>query len=873
MKKTYLFLFILFLAFMLFLQNLPASDYTKWHLPEGAKARLGKGSISGITFSSDNEKLVIASDIGIWLYDAHTGKELDLLPGSMNRFPTGDTVFSSDGRMLAAISTAKELVQLWDVDTGKHLKTLTGHKSRVNSVCFSPDGTTLAGGGGNGNIFLWDIATGKLQKTPIIKHKDQVFSVCFSPDGTMLASSSDLFEEENKIDWYRSVVQLWDVDTGQHLKTFKQEWGARHLCFSPDGTLLASSDGGSMGEVQLWSTATGQHLKTLKHAPVLIYYENVIVSLCFSPDGTVLTSGSADGTVQLWDPVTGHIQNTLTSHTSSVLNMCYSLDGRMLASSSYDGIVKLWSVSTGHLQNTLTGHTGSVSSICFSPDGTTLAIGSFGNVRLWNTGTDRLQNTYPKFNVSSVCFSPDGTTLAIASRHGKVGNQGNVSLQVTSTGQNLKTFTEDKGWIKSVCFSPSGNVIAYGIFNVGHTLDQRDQHDQYISVILRSIKTGRILKTLAYSTDRTDSWTNSVCFSPDGITLASGGHDNNVHLWDATTGAHKATLRGHKSFIESVVFSPDGTLLASGSTDKTIRLWDAASGQHLKTLITGYAYSDVCFSPDGQMIASSGDSGKVLLWSTTTGQLLESLVGHSSYVTNVCFSADGNTLASGSSDGTVLLWNTGISTPQPQLQDSKQDSKQQDSTPLTPQQIAKKALAATVLIVIEDANGKSLGSGSGFFIGKGLIATNYHVVEKGTKKVYKQVGKDKWYNITDTVKIDKQRDLAILKVSDVDAPALPLGNSDGVQIGQSVYAVGNPIGVLEGTFAPGFVSSIRGKEPNKSIQITAPISPGSSGGPLLNDKGEVIGIIVGGITEGQNLNFAIPSNYLKELLDKVKKRK
>ena len=874
MKKTCLFLIILFLSFVLFLPNLPASDYTKWHLPEGAKARIGKGSISGITFSSDNERLVVASDIGIWVYDAHNGKELDLLPGSMNRFPTGDTVFSSDGRMLAAISTSKELLQLWDVDTGQHLKTLTGHNSWVNNVCFSPDGTTLAGGDGNGNIFFWDTATGELRKTLIIKHKELVFDVCFSPDGTMLASSSrpfkeekDLFEKENEIDWYPSVVQLWDVDTGQQLKTFRQEWWARHLCFSPDGTILASSDGFSKGNVNLWSIATGQHLKTLTH-------ESSISSLCFSPDGTVLTSGSADGTVRLWDPVTGHIQNTLTSHTSAVRNMCYSPDSRMLASISYDGIVKLWSVSTGHLQNTLTGHTGSVQSICFSPVGTTLAIGSVGNVRLWNTRTTHLQNTYPKFNVSSVCFSLDGTTLAIASMHGKVGNQGNVSLQVTSTGQNLNTFTEDKGWIKSVCFSPSGNIIAYGIVNNRSVwADTRDQHDQYISVILRSIKTGQILKTLAYSTDSTDSWTNSVCFSPDGTTLASGGHDNNVHLWDATTGAHKAALRGHKSFIESVIFSPDGTLLASGSMDKTIRLWDAATGQHLKTLITGYGYSDVCFSPDGQMIASSGDSGKVLLWSTTTGQLLETLVGHTSYVTNVCFSADGSTLASGSSDGTVLLWNTGVSTPQPQTQDSTQDSKQQDSTPLTPEQIAKKALAATVLIVMEDVNGKPLGSGSGFFIGKGLIATNYHVVEKGIKKVYKQVGKDKWYNITDTVKIDKQRDLAILKVSDGDAPALPLGNSDGVQIGQSVYAVGNPIGFLEGTFAPGFVSSIRGKVPNKSIQITAPISPGSSGGPLLNDKGQVIGIIVGGITEGQNLNFAIPSNYLKELLDKVKKRK
>ena len=188
----------------------------------------------------------------------------------------------------------------------------------------------------------------------------------------------------------------------------------------------------------------------------------------------------------------------------------------------------------------------------------------------------------------------------------------------------------------------------------------------------------------------------------------------------------------------------------------------------------------------------------------------------------------------------------------------------------TPQQVAKKALASTVLVVMEDANGQPFSSGSGFFVGRGMIATNLHVVEGVFNGYVKRVGMNKTYRIKNIVAMNSQQDLAVLRVLGVGAPVLPLGNSDELQIGEPVYAVGNPKGYLEGTFTEGVVSGIREFQVgNRRIQISAPISKGSSGGPVLNSKGEVIGVAVSFITEGQNLNFAIPSNYLKELLFKV----
>ncbi len=185
---------------------------------------------------------------------------------------------------------------------------------------------------------------------------------------------------------------------------------------------------------------------------------------------------------------------------------------------------------------------------------------------------------------------------------------------------------------------------------------------------------------------------------------------------------------------------------------------------------------------------------------------------------------------------------------------------------LTSQEIADIALGSTVRLDFIDVKSNSW-TGSGFVIYDDKVATNYHVVENMLIGYAKLVRKsDKYY--IEVLTVDKDRDLAVIKVAGIDAPALPLGDSDAVQIGDKVYVAGNPRG-LEGTFSAGIISAIRPEGTplvrGKTLQMDASISPGSSGGPVLNDRGEVIGISVGHRVGGQNLNFAIPVNYLKRL--------
>ena len=190
----------------------------------------------------------------------------------------------------------------------------------------------------------------------------------------------------------------------------------------------------------------------------------------------------------------------------------------------------------------------------------------------------------------------------------------------------------------------------------------------------------------------------------------------------------------------------------------------------------------------------------------------------------------------------------------------------------TAPEIAEKALAATVYLEMQDSKGVPLGFGSGFFVGDNLIATNYHVIEGAARGTAKLVGQFSTYTIEGVTATDQTNDLALLKVTMSGINPLPLGNSSDVKIGETVYVAGNPKG-LEGTFSNGIISSRRDPYTKERLQMTAPISPGSSGGPVLNSKGEVIGVSFMTLVGGQNLNFAIPSRYLTELLIESKPAK
>ena len=181
--------------------------------------------------------------------------------------------------------------------------------------------------------------------------------------------------------------------------------------------------------------------------------------------------------------------------------------------------------------------------------------------------------------------------------------------------------------------------------------------------------------------------------------------------------------------------------------------------------------------------------------------------------------------------------------------------------------ISREANGTIVSIVMSDRDGHAIAQGSGFLIGKdGLVVTNYHVIRNGKSAVIK-FPDGAFFAVDGVLVSDKDRDVAIIKVRGNGFKALTLGDSDRLQVGEEVVAIGNPLS-LESTVSNGIVSAIRTVEVEggKFLQITAPISPGSSGGPLFNMAGKVVGITTSHIKGGENLNFAIPINDVKPII-------
>lgn len=289
----------------------------------------------------------------------------------------------------------------------RYIKTFRGHSDSVYTIAFTPDGQTLASGGADRTIKIWDLNTGQ-EICTLTEHTDAVVSLIASPDGkTLLSGSAD------------NTIKIWNLSTSQVIHTLTgHTCSVLCLAISPDGARLAS--GAADNTIIVWDLNTYEVIHTL------IGHNHSVLSVAISPDGKTLASASADTSIKLWDLESGTEIRTLEANCGLVFAVRFHPSGQMLASvHEQDKSVKFWHPATGKLIRTMSTEVEIVSATV-SPDWTTLAGGG-GDVNylisLWDlekvSGITYF-NGYGQIDhkgcVYTVAFSPDGQTLASGSK-------------------------------------------------------------------------------------------------------------------------------------------------------------------------------------------------------------------------------------------------------------------------------------------------------------------------------------------------------------------------------------------------------------------------------------------------------------------------
>jgi WD40 repeat protein len=637
-----------------------------------------------IAMSPNGQRLAVGVAAGkpqkerVHVYDVK-GSELQVL-GEADGAPARSLAFLADNRTLVAAGSDKT-ARLTDVQA---MSALDAHKGGVTSIVYHTNGTQALTGGADKTIKLWNLTTGKLEKTfgPM---DDAVDAVAFARDGTLAAAAGG------------KTVKAWTVTDGKEALSLAQPSALYGLAISGDKTRLATA--GADGRTRVWDIAGKREMQAFPHdGPVrgvafhpsnnaqvvsasddkttavhtvtlqrAIANGSGIEGLALSPNQTHVLTAGTDGKARLWNTGNGLLERTCLGGKMAATCVAVSRNTQLIASGGADGLVRVYGYNDGKLLASIKAPA-AVRDITFDPNNQALVAScSDGSLATWDAVYNPGQPLAPEFGKLVQTYKqekPGGISFPTA---GAIFYSAGDGMAIRSwklpSDSPIRSFPHPNS-VNAVAFNKDGGMVATGC------------SDGRLRIF--DVAKGTVVKEIIAHPTVNLTAIYCVAWMPDGKQVVTGSVDQTLKLWNVADGklvrefkAYKEKVfdKGHQEAVLCAVISADGKQMFSGGMDKNIKVWNMADGSVTRDLVNpafdknahpGWVYA-LRFSPDGKTLYSAGGApklrGHLSSWNVADGKLLD---GRELNVGTIFSLAIGN-------DGKQAVIGTGGSVRSPEL--------------------------------------------------------------------------------------------------------------------------------------------------------------------------------------------------------------
>lgn len=598
----------------------------------------------------------------------------------------------SEGALLATGSKDKT-AKLWDINSGREIRSFVGHTHSISRVRFSNDSKYLVTSSIDGTAKVWEVATGKfIFSTP--GSEKVLTDAVFSPDGKLLLTSG-----------YADVVSVYDFPAGNIVKTIEtnpdQGLGLGvHIQFSKDGKFCAIGEDNRTTKV--YATSDWSLLHTFK--PEQGWCGGCGTYNVFNKDGSTLLKLSSNSIAEEYDLKTGKLLMTYGSELKDVKGIDLSNNDRFIL--------------TAAEKNAFVFNRGQKDSIAFFPapdnhDITAAALGK-GNESVYIASDNNVVTEYNKITGKKIKtfkgllnenddndmgYDPNSYWHSHITKYLRLKNKvillpNGKEIIRTKSGQEVKAwdiatgnpqtkFSEHAKPVISLDLTKDGKTIVSGdskggvkiwSLDKGQKLFDLKGHNDPVFDIKFSPDETTITTTgwdatinvfdskngnLVNRIDLNNNSAYTFSYTPDGLYLVLARLDKTLELFEPDSKTRVKSFIGHTDVVSSVTFHPtQPNIMMSSSWDGTTRIWDIKTGLMVKKLNGIHApVHAALFTSDGSQVITAGDDRIIRIWDWQSGKIIKQLEGHKAEISNLTLSADGKMLLSSSLDGSVKFWN------------------------------------------------------------------------------------------------------------------------------------------------------------------------------------------------------------------------